>query len=201
MKPAHIYAAVGILALALVGHAYVSWRIADAQAKQVVTDQQPIHQEAEQEKQTAVADEKLNQLQLAALLSGIAQQRQQPIKPVDYGKVQDMISAAMQAPAKVAPNPDLPDAPSATIAAEKVRNYILDCESNAAKLEACGKSTDNLNRQLVAEVKDHEATKRERDAYKKAAKGGAFWARLKGNAKWFVVGVAGGAALTVAIKH
>jgi hypothetical protein len=42
---------------------------------------------------------------------------------------------------------------------------------------------------------------RERDAAIAAAHGGTFWLRAKRAAKWFAIGVAAGAAVTVASRH
>src|SRR5713101_9849509 len=62
-----------------------------------------------------------------------------------------------------------------------------------ADCRACGLERDALKRDLADEQAKTTALLRERDAAIAAARGGAFWSRLKRNAKWFAIGAVVGA--------
>ena len=63
---------------------------------------------------------------------------------------------------------------------------------------ACALERDAIQKDLVDEQARVTALARERDAAVAAAHGGNFWSRLKNATKWFVIGVAAGAAATAA---
>lgn len=64
---------------------------------------------------------------------------------------------------------------------------LADCKAMEAHLGTC-----------QANFKDMTA---ERDAYKKAARGGGFWVRLKSNTKMLLIGAGGGLVITCATGH
>jgi hypothetical protein len=198
VSPKHLYIAIAVLAVALVGglalHAYISASLATARADQVKADMKPIHEEATQQKESASKAEDKNQSALAIALATITAQKQQPIKTeVDYDRIEQMIAARLGVKAVVQPTA-LPDSPSATLPAKQLRDYISDCDETNARYSACKVTVENLNKQLDAETRDHQATKNELTAERKARKG-TFWGRLKSNAQWLVIGggVAGAA--------
>lgn len=209
IKPIHLWIFAAILLLGIAGAAaYVASAISVAKAEQVREDMKPIHQEAQQEKQSAqqqkqvaVSTEETNQKALLATLAAIAAQKQQPIAtPVDYARIEQMIEERMGTKAVVKPDPSLPNAPSATMDAKSLTNYMLDCDAKSAKLNACYQSVQNIgdqlaasDKELAAEVKDHKATKTELDATRTAMKGGSFWKRFKSNGKWMIIGAGAGA--------
>lgn len=205
ISPKHLYIAVASLLVGLVliiaASAYVATKMNLVRFQQVTEDMKPIHEEAKEEKKAAVKSEDQNQVVLAAVLAAIAKDRSQPVStPVDYERIEKMIEQRMGAKAEVKPT-DLPNAPSVTLDAKKLRDYMSDCDATTAKYSACTLTAQNFEKQYEAEVKDHDATKKELMAAKRAMKGGSFWARVKSNGKWFIVGglVGGGAAL--AAKH
>lgn len=199
MSPKHLYIVGGIVALAvvlgLVGGAYVSAKLATVRADQVREDMKPVHEKASDDKQQASKAEDVNQKALLATLAAIAAQKNQPIQTqVDYDRIAEMIESRMGVKAEIKPT-ELPNAPSATLPAKQLRDYISDCDSVTAEYGSCKQTVSNVEKQLVAEKADHQATKAELVAERKARKG-TFWGRLKSNAQWLVVGgVVGGAAI------
>lgn len=77
----------------------------------------------------------------------------------------------------------LPDAPSVLTPEPTFRGLM----AQAADDLACRKELDACNVKFQAAVK--------------AAKGGGFWQRLKGNSKFLFIGAVSGAVATVALKH
>lgn len=189
----HIYAAVAILLIGIaIIAAYVQSKVNVAQFKQVQKDEKPVHQEAQQQIQSAQKSEDSNQKALAIALAALAAQRQEP---VDYGRLQQMIDSRLaglqvkvEGPAKDASGKELPDAPSSVTisgvgAAKQINDAILGCDESKVRLNACEQSVTNTESELLGEKKDHAATKAELAAAKKAAKGGGFFARLKSGLK------------------
>jgi hypothetical protein len=70
-------------------------------------------------------------------------------------------------------------------------DYVQDCRSCQAQLEAAKQSRADDATKLIAMT-------HERDAALTAAKGGTIWRRFRHNLNWFVLGAAAGAAASVA---
>jgi hypothetical protein len=199
----HIYIAVALISAALIAVcAYLSTAKLVARADQVKQDMAPVHEQAAQQKESAVKAEDVNQKALLATLAAIAAQKQQPVSSqVDYDRIAQMIEQRMAVHAVVKPDPTLPNAPSATMPAKELRDYMLDCDASKAGLSSCQATVDNTAKQLAAEVSDHDATKKELAATRTAMKGGSFFHRLKSNSKFLVIGIGTGAALGYAAHH
>ncbi len=73
-------------------------------------------------------------------------------------------------------------------------DQLEDCRACQANLSAAQSDLADERIKLTA-------TAAERDAALQSAKGGAFWPRLKRNAKWFALGAAAGAIATIIKKH
>lgn len=198
-----LYGIIVVVLLVFIGGcAYVSSRLAVAKADQVKQDMKPIHEEAAQQKESAVKAEDGNQKALLATLAAIAAQKQQPVaNQVDYDRIAAMIEERMGVHAVVKPDPALPNAPSATMPAKELRDYMLDCDASKASLTSCRSTVENVTNQLVAETTDHAATKKELVASRTAMKGGSFWTRVKSNGKWLAIGVAAGGAVVCGTGH
>lgn len=195
----HIAIAVGILILALVGHAYYVTSMNMGKLDQLKADLKPVHVEAAQERVTATKAEDLNQRTLALTLAAIAAQKQQPIaSQVDYDRIAQMIQARMGAPAIVQAT-TTPDAPSATVSAKSLNAYMSDCDQKDAFLKSCRQTVADTQALLVAEVKDHAADKKELDQTKLSLKGGSFFHRVKTNGKWMTAGAVVGTVATVIV--
>ena len=85
---------------------------------------------------------------------------------------------------------DLPSAPAAQIPSADLKplyDYVQDCRECQAQLAAAKQNASDDATKIAALT-------RERDAAVTAAKGGAFWRRLRRDALWFGVGAALGAA-------
>jgi hypothetical protein len=99
-------------------------------------------------------------------------------------------SDAAKPSASVRVIPDLSSAPSAQIPSADLKplyDYIQDCRECQAQLAAAKQNASDDATKIAALT-------RERDAAITAAKGGAFWRRLRRDAIWFGVGAALGAA-------
>jgi hypothetical protein len=206
MPVKHLYIAVAVLVAAIVGgmtlHAYVAARLDQTRADQVRRDMQPVHEQAQQQRQETTKAEDSNQKALLATLAAIAAQKQQPVStPVDYARIEEMIEARMGAKATVKTDAEHPDAPSATLPAKSLNQYMLACDEKTALLGSCQQTSVNTQKLLDTEKADHAATKKELDAARVAIKGGGFITRLRRNAKWFVIGGAVGATAAVAARR
>jgi hypothetical protein len=206
ITPRHLFDAVVVLVAALILHAYISTQNNLAKVDQVRQDVAPIHAQAVEDRKAATSAESSNQNDLAKALVEIAKQKQQPITTqVDYDRIAAMIESRVGGHAQVNSTPGLPDAPSATVSAPKLRDFISDCDATAAELTSCKKSVDNTQALLKAEIMDHGADKRELETTKTALKGGSFWKRLKHDKNVLIVGgiLGGGAviALQTTLKH
>jgi hypothetical protein len=85
---------------------------------------------------------------------------------------------------------DLPSVPAAQIPSADLKplyDYVQDCRACQTQLAAAKQNASDDASKIVALT-------RERDAAITAAKGGAFWRRLRRNAIWFGIGAALGAA-------
>lgn len=93
---------------------------------------------------------------------------------------------------------DLPSAPAAQIPSADLKplyDYVQDCRECQAQLAAAKQNASDDASKIAA-------LSRERDAAITAAKGGAFWRRLRRDALWFGVGAAlGAAAGCTAARH
>ena len=91
-------------------------------------------------------------------------------------------------------NAQLPDGPKTqqvVIPAadlEAVRDFSVNCQETADKLEACTKDEADLKQKLAL-------TGRQRDEWEKAAKGGSVWHRTVTAGKWLLVGAVAGYAV------
>jgi hypothetical protein len=88
-------------------------------------------------------------------------------------------------PTRSEPAPAAVSVPQADL--KPLYDALADCR-------ACALERDALKKDLVDEQAKTTALLRERDAAISAARGGAFWSRLKQSAKWFALGAALGAA-------
>lgn len=202
LKPWHIGAAVVAIAVLLVAHAaWMSSTVNVAQANQVHDDMKPVHQEAQQQQQQAVRAEDLNQKALLAFMATVATQKQQPVTAVDYSRIEQMIESRLGVKAEIKADPDRPDSPSATLPARQLRDFMLDADACKAGLVSCQRSVVNESLKFDAEKKDHEATKAELAAARKAMKGGGFWHNVKVRGKYLAIGAAAGAVAGTVLKH
>ena len=91
-------------------------------------------------------------------------------------------------------NAQLPDGPKTqqvVIPAadlEDVRDFSVNCQETADKLEACTKDDADLKQEIVL-------TGQQRDEWEKAAKGGSVWHRAMTAGKWLLVGAVAGYAV------
>ena len=99
----------------------------------------------------------------------------------------------------------LPDLTASPKQSEAVPASISIPESDLKPLydslqdcRVCALQRDATKKDLADEQAQVAALTRERDAAIAAAHGGTFWLRLKRGSKWFVIGVAAGAAATAA---
>lgn len=85
------------------------------------------------------------------------------------------------------PTPELPEPPAvATVPQADLKpiyDYLQDCR-------ACQVSLATTRENLTDERAKLAAVTTERDAAVRAARGGSFWSRLRGNVKWFMIGAA-----------
>lgn len=196
----HLWAMAIVLVVVIITcSAWITSHDASVRFQQTVKDDKSVHQQAQQEQQGAAKAEDQNQKLLAAALAALAQQKSQPVSTqFDYDRIREMIKAEMGVTAEVKADPQHPDAPSATLPAKQLRDFIIDSDACKANLSSCHQSVANVTAQFNAEKQDHDATKKELAEARKALKGGGFFSRLKSNVKHSLCGGSGGAVGVVA---
>lgn len=103
------------------------------------------------------------------------------------------LSGGQAAPPAVATIPQQDLAP--------IRSAVESCEECGKKLAVAEQDAAAKDQQLQLAGQQLSAAENERDAAIKAAKGGAFWTRLRRNAKWFAIGAAAAASALCASGH
>lgn len=189
IKPLHIYVAVGLLLLALAGHAYLTTVRNTAQAEQ-----------AERDVKEQIAGLRG---ELKDALDQIAKDRSEAKTPQQIAQRLPRyidLPAPIYAPVPVTAPPGLPDAPSAVAQAAPAGSLVIPAESVTAfwKHETQCKE-DQLS--LAECQKEIPLLTKRAEIAEKAMKGGGFWKRAKANSKWFILGAAAGAATGAILKH
>lgn len=98
------------------------------------------------------------------------------------------------------PNPK-PVAQVALEDAPAAKQYLQECETCKLELPKLQADLADREAQMKLAQQQIESIQSQRDAAIKASKGGSFWRRLKNNAKWLVIGAAGGAIAVEAVKR
>jgi len=153
--------------------------------------------------QSAGDREKQRDAQLAAALASIHAQTRAVRTPQQAARELPSVLPPLPLPVSIH-FPDLPaplppgESAPATLSIpqpdlQPLYDDLQNCRATAIESEAAQKD-------LSDEKARSAALLRERDAALAAARGGAFWQRLKRSAKWFAIGVAAGAAAT-ALAH
>ena len=104
-------------------------------------------------------------------------------------------------PEKPGPRPAKPARPAggpvAQLPVEDLKplfDFVQDCR-------ACQSELAEAKQQAADDRVKIDALTHERDAALRAVRGGSFWARARRAAKWFIVGVGVGAAITASARH
>jgi len=149
----------------------------------------------------ATVQEQQRNAQLSAALASIAAEKKRVQTPQQAVEAIPSVLPPLPLPIKVF-LPDLTqslkpgDASPASISIPQsdlkpLYDSLQDCRVCALERDAAKKDLDNEQAQVAALT-------RERDAAIAAAHGGSFWSRLKHATKWFMIGIAAGAAATAA---
>lgn len=192
-----IVAATTLIAALLVIDA---WRIAHKNSEQLATTIATQKALIEQ----ASANEQQRNQELAAALASIAAEKKRVRTPQQALEAIPSILPPLPLPIKIS-LPDLTqsqkpqDLPTATISVPQpdlkpLYDSLQDCRACALEREATKKD-------LADEQAKVAALTRERNAAVTAAHGGNVWSRMKQAAKWFLIGVAAGAAASSASRH
>lgn len=197
---------VGAVVLVLAGRAALDEHDARIKAeaqtavlqKTIADNQQVINQ--------AKADAVQAQANLAVQLQAINAQRTVVVTPqqaaIDVSKILPSLPQPVQVqsvPATAtAPATQAIVVPQADIPA--FQTYHLDCQENAAKLNACQLTSADQTTELKATQNQLEAMTTERDDYKKAVKG-TFWQKLGKSAKCLSLSAVGSALGAAADKQ
>lgn len=103
-------------------------------------------------------------------------------------------------PSSQEPNPK-PVAQISLADAPQAKQYLQECETCKLELPKLQADLADREAQMKLAQQQIESLKSQRDAAITASKGGSFWRRLKNNAKWLIIGAAGGAIAVEAVKH
>lgn len=148
--------------------------------------------------------EKQRDTQLAAALAAIQAQKRKVQTPQQAAQQLPTLLPDLPLPVSIhVPDLSVPLPPGETSAAtisipqpDLVPLYddLQDCRAHAVE-------AGSLNKDLSDEKSRSASLQHERDAAIAAARGGAFFVRLKRAAKWFAIGVAAGAVVAAAARH
>jgi hypothetical protein len=199
MKPTwHILAAgAALLGSALAANSWLAARRASSQLAAALASQNALLAQASDREHQRDA-------QLASALARIAAEKRRIQTPEQAAEALAAVLPPLPLPVSVR-RPELTAAPTSSEPApasvsvpqadlKPLYDALADCR-------ACGLERDALKRDLADEQAKTTALLRERDAAIAAARGGAFWSRLKRSAKWFAIGVALGAAAASTSHH
>jgi hypothetical protein len=150
--------------------------------------------------QAAVREQQRN-TQLATALSSIAAEKKRIQTPQQAVEAIPSVLSTLPLPIKIS-LPDLTELPKTGDTApasisipqfdlKPLYDSLQDCR-------ACALERDTAKKDLADEQARVAALTRERDVAVAAAHGGNFWSRLRHATKWFVIGVAAGAAASTA---
>jgi hypothetical protein len=149
----------------------------------------------------AAVQEQQRHAQLSAALASIAAEKKRVQTPQQAVEAIPSALPPLPLPVKIllpdlTPSPKPGDASPASISIPQsdlkpLYDGLQDCR-------ACAVERDATKMDLADKQAQVAALTLERDAAIAAARGGSFWSRLKHATKWFLIGVAAGAAATAA---
>jgi phage tail protein X len=199
MKPTwHVFAAsAALIAAGLAADSWIAARRASLQLAAALASQNALLAQASDREHQRDA-------QLASALSQIAAEKRRIQTPQQAAEALASVLPPLPLPISVrlpdltaAPTPSEPAPASVSIPQADLKplfDAFADCS-------ACALERESLKMDLADEQAKTTALIRERDAAIAAARGGAFWSRLRRGAKWFAIGVALGAAAASASHH
>jgi hypothetical protein len=187
--------------IGLSAFAFVTWnegRSVRAKLEDVIAAQSKVLAQADTRIKALEDQDKQRAAETAATVARIAAAAAQQKTPEQIVKwipdqlpmLPKALSILVPAPTPQNPTPDaVAKIPAADLPA--LRDSIAQCQECAVKLSSAQQDVVSRDEQLRQAGIKLSAAEKERDAAKDAAKGGAFWHRLKTNAHWFILGAAG----------
>ena len=170
--------------------------------------------QAETEIDQAKADQARTAGNLQAALKALDAEKAKPVTPAlfvaDLNKAVPNLPEPVSIEAKPETIPAVAETKATTSETQVVipaadlpalKAYKIGCDENAAKLTACQLTAASLSEQLDGAGRQLKATADERDSWKKAAKGGSFWARLRKRVKCVAISGASAAVGALADKN
>jgi hypothetical protein len=186
-----------LLVAAFIADAWIASRRSSAQLAATVAAQNALIEQA-------AAREQQRNAQLAAALAAITTEKRRVQTPQQAAVAIPYVLPPLPLPVKIqlpdlTQSPKQPDTVPATVSIPQsdlkpLYDSLQDCR-------ACVLERDATKKDLVDEQARIVALTRERDAAVAAARGGTFWSRLKHGTKWFVIGIAAGAAASAAARR
>jgi len=194
----HIVATVAtLIATLFIADAWRTARRNSAQLAATLTSQNALIEQA-------TAREQQRNAQLAAALASVAAEKKRVQTPQQAVDAIPSVLPPLPLPVKIL----LPDLSQSPIQVDAAPASISIPQSDLKPLydslqdcRACALERDATKKDLVDEQARVAALTRERDTAIAVARGGSFWSQLKHAAKWFVIGVAAGAAATAASRR
>lgn len=188
------YLGIGLVCLALFGGLFVHAKIvSDRNDAQSLAQLQKIYSDAHLKDTQAItkasAAEAQNQKDTAKQLQTIVVERQAPVVPIDYGKIDAMIAQHVGTTAHT--ETDSAGVAQTTLPTEPLRNFTLDSDSCKLKLSSCATTVANLTQERDALQSDNAALETKADKEEVLLKGGTFWHRVGAGVKHAACGAAG----------
>jgi hypothetical protein len=186
-----------LLAVAFIADAWLTARRSSTQLAASVAAQNALIEQA-------AAREQQRNTQLAAALAAITTEKRRVQTPRQAAEAIPSVLPPLPLPVKIQ-LPELDESPkqadTAPASISIPQPDLKPLYDSLQECRACTLERDAAKRDLVDEQARLAALTRERDAAVAAAHGGTFWSRLKHATKWFVIGVAAGAAATAAARR
>jgi hypothetical protein len=194
----HIVAiAAALLAAAFIADAWLTERRSSAQLAATLASQNALLEQA-------ASREQQRNTQLAAALAEIAAEKKRVLTPQQAAEAIPSALPPLPLPVRIQ-IPDLTESPkgpdTAPASVSIPQSDLKPLYDSLQDCRACALERDATKKDLADEQAQVAALTRERDAAVTAAHGGTFWARLKHATKWFVIGVAAGAAATATARR
>lgn len=178
------YTVVILVAVAIIGgflwhEKDMSERAASASVAKIQADYAPQQKQDDQVVQDAQAAVAQSQKNLAAQLAAIATQKQQPVEPVDYARIDAMIAQRVGVPQTAVQTTTSTTGQAMTeLPTEPLRNYELGCAATTDSLSACTSTNNNLQAEVKAITNENTNLAAEEKQEAKIAAGGSFWHRV-----------------------
>lgn len=190
------YVAVLMLVLSIVGGFWLHAKIeASREVTKIVQQAAPVLKQDAQAVATAQKDQDSVAAVLATQLAAISKQQVQPVQPVDYARISELIAEQIKVqPQQVQTQTASNGVAETTVPTQQLRDEVLSCQATQDQVTACQKTQTDLKAQVTALTNSNQTLQAEEKKEEQVAKGGSLKHRLLGALKHGACGAVGAGA-------